>query len=71
MEKEFKMFNWAELRFFNPKTMTNYKIIHVAYVYSDYSIDSDFESYSDELWETWSALMEAYKESKTNQTKEG
>lgn len=63
MKKKLKMFRWATLLFLD-KEGNKYRLIHVVYVYNDYSIDSDFEAYSDDLWETWSALMEAYKESK-------
>lgn len=64
--KEFKMFKWAILNFVNPESVTFYKVIHVAYVFDDYSIESDFEPYSDDLWETWEILMEVYKETKNN-----
>lgn len=61
MKKELKKYAW-NIIFAKKDDLIVGKIIHVIYIYSDYSIYNEFEIYNDDLWETWNLLMKAHRE---------
>lgn len=61
MKKELKKYAW-NIIFVKKDDLIVGKIIHVIYIYSDYSIYNEFENYNDDLWETWNLLMKAHRE---------
>lgn len=61
MKKELKKYAW-NIVFGKKDNLIVAKIIHVTYIYSDYSIYNEFEIYNDDLWETWNLLMKAHRE---------